>query len=172
MSVDLNDPVMASYFVDAHDGKWGVKGTNIQIWGDIRNFYCKYGGVALFGLPLTSERTDIVPGRPVTVCERGIIIFDPNREYDNPPVEGTCYLIHLTSGKGQEYLARPVIASLSAELTASQAKVKELEEKLAQQPGSDYEQIKQQLSEALQTVARYKQTVDTYVSAQTALSAL
>lgn len=170
--VDLSDSVMSMFFEDAGNGKWRVKGTNVFLWGDIRNFYCKYGGVAVFGLPLNSERTDIVPGRPVVVCERGVIIFDPGREYDNPPVEGTCYLIHIDSGIGQAYLAKPLVAALRDELTASQAKVKELEEKLAQQPGSDYEQIKQQLAEALATVDRYKQTVRTYTSSLNALNAL
>lgn len=172
MAVNLLDPVMSRYLEDSGDGKWRVKNSNIQIWGDIRDYYCRYGGVAHFGLPLTSELDNVVTGCKVTVCERAIIIFDPDRRHDNPPETGTCYLMHITSGKGQEYLAQPLVAALNAELDDSEKLVKLLEEKLAQLPGSDYEEIKVALSEALEAVNRYKQAVRTFTAALNTLNAL
>lgn len=156
VAVTLSDPIMSMYLEDSRDGKWRVKGSSVQIWGDIRDFYCKYGGVAVFGLPLTGELDDVVPGCKVTVCERAIIVFDPERKNDSPPIEGTCYLLHIDTGKGQAYLAQPLITSLSAKLSASEALVKDLEAKLAEATDANVEALKAQLAEVLKDNAEYK----------------
>jgi N-acetyl-anhydromuramyl-L-alanine amidase AmpD len=101
--LDLNDPVVSRYFTDGGNGTWKCKKNGVVLLGRILIFYRSYGGPALLGLPLAGEDYS-QPDAAYVVCERAIIIYDPHRRYDNPPIEGPCYLIHIDGGLGKQIL--------------------------------------------------------------------
>ncbi len=124
--LDLSDPLMAHYFEDLGNERWKCKPNGVILLGANREFYCRYGGVALFGLPLTNEIYDALPNAAVVVCERAIICYEPARKNDNPPIAGPCYLLHLDSGIGQQLIAQPLVKAL-------QAQIQQLQQQLAQE---------------------------------------
>jgi hypothetical protein len=89
--LELSD--VAAFFTDGGNGTWKCKANGVTLKGDILTFYRKNNGLALLGLPLANENYSLA-GAAFTICERGTIIYDPQRKYDNPPIAGTCYLIH------------------------------------------------------------------------------
>lgn len=102
--LDLNDPVVKMYFSDGGDGTWKCKNGVVLLGGNL-TFYRSNGGPAILGLPLTNE---IYPaqyaGTAIVICERVIMVYDPARKIDHPPIQGPCYLLHIDSGIGQELL--------------------------------------------------------------------
>jgi hypothetical protein len=101
--LDLSDPVVSRYFSDGGNGAWKCKNNGVILHGGILTFYRSYGGPALLGLPTAGENYSQA-GAAYVVCERALIIYDPNRRYDNPPIEGPCYLIHLDSDLAKNIL--------------------------------------------------------------------
>ena len=43
-------------------------------------------------------------------------MYDPHRRYDNPPIEGPCYLIHIDSGLGRTLIAKALVDPLNKEI--------------------------------------------------------
>lgn len=120
--LDLNDPIVRRYFSDAGNGRWRCK-NGVILFGAILTFYRTYGGPALLGLPLTDEDYS-QPDAAFILCERAIIMYDPKRRYDNPPVEGSCYLIHLNGELSKQLL----IQRSDEELQALNNKLKQIHE--------------------------------------------
>ena len=118
--LDLTDDVVKMFFVDGGNGTWRCLNTGAILQGANLTFYRSFGGPGLLGLPLSNEvnlpqyaHTAIVP------CERAVIIYDPERKIDNPPIAGPCYLMHIDSGPGQQLLlqnASPVLSTLNNRL--------------------------------------------------------
>lgn len=130
MKIDLSIPEVASHF-SANGATWLCKQTGKPIGGAILTFYQSYGNAALcgltfLGLPLSGEKPiqsfagyEHLAGKGIVLqpFERGIAIYDPTHEYDNPPGAGAVYLAHLYSGAGVD----PEVAQLQAQLTAARA---------------------------------------------------
>jgi N-acetyl-anhydromuramyl-L-alanine amidase AmpD len=118
--LDLTDPVVQMYFTDGGNGSWKCKSNGVILFGGNLTFYRSKGGPALFGLPLTKEiYLPQYPGTAIVPCERVLIVYDPGRKIDNPPIEGPCYLLHINSGVGQQLLmphARSAIQQLSEKI--------------------------------------------------------
>ena len=69
------------------------------------SFYRSHGGPGLFGLPVANEIYPAqYPGTAIVPCERVLIVYDPERKIDNPPVNGPVYLLHINGGIGQQLL--------------------------------------------------------------------
>lgn len=130
MKIDLSMPEVASHF-SQNGATWLCKQTGKPIGGAILTFYQSYGNAALcgltfLGLPLSGEKPiqqfagyEHLAGKGIVLqpFERGIAIYDPGHEYDNPPGAGAVYLAHLYSGAGVD----PEVAQLQAQLQAAQA---------------------------------------------------
>jgi hypothetical protein len=107
MATDMNDPVMQQYFHMDGDRLVRNDRTDISLFGGIKGLYLQFGGVALCGLPLSGEQyLPQYPGTAYVICERLIIVYDPLRKIDRPPVPATWsgYLMHIDEGIGQQIL--------------------------------------------------------------------
>jgi hypothetical protein len=95
--LELKD--LADWFVDGGNGAWKCKANGVVLQGQILKFYRSNNGLVLFGLPVENERHDIA-GIIYTICERAIIVYDPKRVADSPPIDkkSTCYTAHIESG--------------------------------------------------------------------------
>jgi hypothetical protein len=103
--LDLTDPVVQMYFIDGRNGSWKCKKNGVILFGSNLTFYRSNGGPALFGLPLANElHLPQYPDTAIVPCERALIVYDPGRKIDNPPIQGPCYLLHINSGVGQQLL--------------------------------------------------------------------
>lgn len=122
--LDLNDPIVSRYFTDGGNGTWKCRNTGVTLLGGILTFYRSYGGPALLGLPLAGENYS-QPNAAYVVCERAIIMYDPNRHYDNPPIEGSCYLVHLDGDLGKQI----ILGSLSGPMLDDLRKIAVIAEK-------------------------------------------
>lgn len=84
------------------DTKWVRKDNpNLYIHGDILKFFRSMGseqalnGMAYIGLPTSLEIRIPNTKRAIKQSfQRVDVVFDPDRELDNPPITGTCYLPH------------------------------------------------------------------------------
>jgi N-acetyl-anhydromuramyl-L-alanine amidase AmpD len=114
--LDLTDPVVKQFFTDGGNGTWKCR-NGVVLLGSNLDFYRSNGGPALFGLPLSQEvYLPQYPHTAIVPCERALIVYDPNRSIDNPPIKGPCYLLHINSGPGQQLLKQNVSAT-AADLT-------------------------------------------------------
>jgi hypothetical protein len=105
--LDLTDPVVQTYFTDGGNGAWKCKKNGVLLIGSNLTFYRSHGGPALFGLPLANEiYLPQYSGTAIVPCERALIVYDPARKIDNPPIAGPCYLLHIDSGVGQQLLVQ------------------------------------------------------------------
>lgn len=107
---------VSQYFTEIEkDQRWRCKQTGQDIAYGILAFYRTFGqvglnGLSIFGLPLSDENP--VPHTKVAtvqLCERGAILYDPQKEVDVVPgLSGPCYPAHIDSG-----LARQLIMTLT-----------------------------------------------------------
>jgi N-acetylmuramoyl-L-alanine amidase len=103
--LDLTDPVVQTFFTDGGNGSWKCKKNGVILFGGNLSFYRSKGGPALFGLPLANELyPSQYPGTAIVPCERVLIVYDPERKIDNPPIHGSGYLLHINSEIGQKLL--------------------------------------------------------------------
>ncbi|GCE12676.1 N-acetylmuramoyl-L-alanine amidase [Tengunoibacter tsumagoiensis] len=110
--LQLTDPSVQPFFSDGGNGAWKCK-NGVVLLGANLTFYRTYGGPGLLGLPLSNEiYPPQHPNTAIVPCERAIIIYDPNRSVDNPPISGPCYLLHIDSGLGQQLLAQSTNTAL------------------------------------------------------------
>jgi N-acetyl-anhydromuramyl-L-alanine amidase AmpD len=111
--LELTDPVVQRYFTDGGNGSWKCKKSGVVLFGGNLTFYRSHGGPALFGLPLASEiYLPQYPNTAIVPCERALIVYDPGRKIDNPPIEGQCYLLHIDSGIGQQLLTQQATSAI------------------------------------------------------------
>jgi N-acetyl-anhydromuramyl-L-alanine amidase AmpD len=105
--LELTDAIIQIYFTDGGDHAWKCRKNGVLLFGSNLTFYRSRGGPALFGLPLANEiYLPQYPNTAIVPCERALIVYDPERKIDNPPIEGQCYLLHIDCGIGQELLAQ------------------------------------------------------------------
>lgn len=111
--LDLTDPVVQTYFTDGGNGSWKCKKNGVILFGGNLAFYRSNGGPALFGLPLANEiYLPQYPGTAIVPCERALIVYDPGRKIDNPPIQGQCYLLHIDGGVGQQLLIQQASSTI------------------------------------------------------------
>lgn len=118
--IDISNPIVASFFQQISATNWKCKKNNAVMGGDILKFYCQVGGyglcgLTLLGLPLGNEYNDTgYKNVAKQQYERGIVVFDPQHQCDNPPGSANCYLQHMDA-----FYALPTqIASLKNTIAA------------------------------------------------------
>lgn len=119
--LNLNDPVVKTFFTDAGHGAWRCRQNGVVLFGGNLQFYRSNGGPALLGLPLTNEiYLPQYQNTAIVMCERAIIVYDPGRKIDTPPTDSPCYLLHI-NGQLSQYLLQQYlhINALSAKATSS-----------------------------------------------------
>lgn len=112
VKIDINSPNVGNYFTEQSPGWWTCKQNGKIIHGEILGFYQNIGGLLDLGLPVSNEIPLDGKGNTKQHFERGVLFFDPDHVYDNPPGSGRVYKAHLYSGPGQD----PEIAVLEAQL--------------------------------------------------------
>ncbi len=107
--ITINDPTIAQYFHLSSDGSEWIDLNGNPIYGGILADYQSWpakgnhNGFTVFGLPKEAEHdidgftTPAGKTKPRKQrFERGTIIYDPDRIYDNPPgATGNCYAGHV-----------------------------------------------------------------------------
>ena len=107
--LDLNNPLVKTYFRDGGNGTWRCTNGVILLGANL-TFYRTYGGPAMFGLPLANEiYLHEYPDTAIVPCERALIVYDPKRKIDNAPMSGPCYLLHINSGIGQKMISQKAV---------------------------------------------------------------
>jgi len=135
MAISPDDPIITKYFAYAN-GTLQRRDTGALLGRGVTAFYLKYGGPALLRLPISGEIQAIdahgtaIAGVSYVIMESCVIVYDPQRKIDHPPITDDCYLLHIDKGPGQTVVANPLvvplttqIAQLKALLTAEQQKV-------------------------------------------------
>lgn len=93
----LDISAVLNYFTDQGNDVWKCKQTGCLLGhGMLGLFRSTPTPLALIGLPRTNEIP--VPGHPgvvIMICERMILIYDPNHEIDSPPGAGEVYAMHI-----------------------------------------------------------------------------
>lgn len=101
MIIDLTTPHVGDYFQATNDAQvWQCKRTGFLVGHGILGFYQKFGGDALcgltyLGLPQSGEVA--IANHTSSVYqkfERGTVVYNPQKDFDNPPSSGSVYLAH------------------------------------------------------------------------------
>jgi hypothetical protein len=122
--LDLTDPVVSRYFTDGGNGTWKCTNGVVMLGGNL-TFYRSNGGPALLGLPLANEiYLTQYPNTAIVPCERALIVYDPNRVIDHPPITGPCYLLHINQGIGQQIMSKALTDPLQTQIATLQAQIK------------------------------------------------
>jgi hypothetical protein len=97
---------VSGFFAQDGDG-WKCKQNGITIWGAMLPYYrslpgpAGQSGVLPFpGLPVRDKQ--YIGDVAFMVCERAVLVYDPNRSFDNPAgAQGPCYLAHIDDPRVQ-----------------------------------------------------------------------
>ncbi len=101
MRIDLTNAVVAGYFDALSNGQWRCKQNGHVVQYGILGFYRSFGqsaycGLTYLGLPKSNEiGIDGFAGVVKQEFERGWVVYDLQRAFDNPPGAGNVYLMHL-----------------------------------------------------------------------------
>ena len=115
----------SNYFTAIDDQHWRCRQTDFIVQLGILEFYrtigvFQYNGLSLLGLPKSTEVT-LKPGVALQRYERGVVVYDPQRQFDTPPgVIGPCYLVHIDSLYSQVAQLEQQVATLQQEVSKSQ----------------------------------------------------
>lgn len=152
--LQLSDP-MGKYFTsNAAGDRWHCAKTGQDLAYALLNFYRQCNGV--FGLPITGELyLAQYPGTAIQVCERAIPVYDPDRKIDNPPGAGSCYLLHIDSGVGQQLIAKPLLVALQSQVVSLTSELNTLKA----QPTTDTSALEQQIANLTTQLNSYKQAI-------------
>jgi N-acetyl-anhydromuramyl-L-alanine amidase AmpD len=147
-TIAINIQQVSGYFDELDITHWRCKQTGRVIQFAILDFYKAFGGNALcglthLGLPVSPEIPLDAKGNVRQHFERGVLFYDVQHTYDNPPGAGSVYAAHLYTGAGQDpdiAIEQAKVAALQAELAAvpqttgiDAAKVKQFQTGLAAQ---------------------------------------
>ncbi len=133
MIFDENSPLFASFFTKVTNQSWLCNSNGKSIALGMLEYYKTLSfdpqtQLPCVGLPLTNEtyipRLDNAPLSYI-LCERGVLIYDPQHVYDSPPGSGPVYMGHINSGTlAYEVLVSPLrdqIATLQARINSNPA---------------------------------------------------
>jgi N-acetyl-anhydromuramyl-L-alanine amidase AmpD len=122
--LELTDPQVAPFFSAGGDGSWLCNSNGVRLRGANLLFYRCYGGPRLFGIPLANEiYLPQYPNTAIVLCERAMLVYDPDRKIDTPMMSGQCYLLPITTVIGQQLLlqrSNSLIQSLTTKLNQIQ----------------------------------------------------
>lgn len=134
MAIDINSPGVKNYFTETDPNHWQCKNGHTLQYG-VLGYYKRNNGLLTLGLPLSSEVA--LDQAPATrqFFERGCLVYDPQRHYDNPPGSGDVYAAHVydldasTTALGQDpYIGKllAMIQQLQAQPATDQSAAKKL----------------------------------------------
>ncbi len=136
--IDLHNPAVAAYFELVNPTTWRCKATGFIIRDGILNYYQTMGGIGLNGLtelglplsneiPLTDASGKSIANSSQQLFERGIAVWNPAHDYDNPPQSAACYTKHV-----DPYYPLPQqIQTLTTQITDSTNSIATLTSQLA-----------------------------------------
>jgi len=138
MAISPNDPIIDKYFTyNPTAGTLTRKDTGVVLGRGVTSFYLKYGGPALLRLPISGEIQAIdgqgqaIAGVSYVIMESCVIVFDPQRKIDHPPINEECYLLHIDKGQGQAVVAHPLVAPLNSQIAQLKALLSAEQQKVA-----------------------------------------
>ena len=138
MAISPNDPIIDKYFTyNPTAGTLTRKDTGVVLGRGVTSFYLKYGGPALLRLPISGEiqvidaQGQAIAGVSYVIMESCVIIFDPQRKIDHPPINEECYLLHIDKGQGQAVVAHPLVAPLNSQIAQLKALLSAEQQKVA-----------------------------------------
>jgi hypothetical protein len=109
--LDFSDEMVKKYYQDKGGNEWFCPKTGQTLHGGILDYYksipAQHGGLTTHGLPLTPEVpiANSTGGAVAQLCERGVIIYDPDRSVDDPPgSEDKEYNGHVEQGIGKQLI--------------------------------------------------------------------
>jgi N-acetylmuramoyl-L-alanine amidase len=128
---DEMSPIFSTFFIRESPTSWLCKPTGKHITLGMLEYYKTLSfdpqhQLPCIGLPLTEEtyipRADEVPLSYI-LCERGVLFYDPQHVYDNPPGSGPVYMGHITNGIVPGLMQPPLqgrISLLEAKIASAQ----------------------------------------------------
>ncbi|HET8911200.1 MAG TPA: hypothetical protein VFN23_07045 [Ktedonobacteraceae bacterium] len=116
MPIDINSPGVGNYFTESDGSHWLCKQTQKVLQYGNLSFYKQENGLKRLGLPVSNEIPLDSAGNTKQYFERGVLFYDPQHHYDNPPGSGSTYYAHLYGGPGED----PIIAELKQQLVQAQ----------------------------------------------------
>ncbi len=138
MAISPNDPIIDKYFTyNPTAGTLTRKDTGVVLGRGVTSFYLKYGGPALLRLPISGEIQAVdAQGQPIAgvsyvIMESCVIVYDPQRKIDHPPINEECYLLHIDKGPGQTVVANPLVAPLNSQIAQLKALLSAEQQKVA-----------------------------------------
>ena len=113
MTIDLSNPTVAAYFDLVNSNQWQCKENGYTIHGAILAYYQGLGGNAFcgltyLGLPKSNEIPLDSSGSMMQIYERGLVYFDPNHKFDNPPGAGSVYHEHVPQAMNSAAKSEPL----------------------------------------------------------------
>ena len=138
----------SNWFAAASPGKddaWKCKQNGVILLGAHLTYFRWNGGVATHGLPLTAEIHVDQAHHPEVVdvdYERCTNRFDPNRMYDQPPIddkqpEKRVYPTHIEGGEVLARRAATLLHPLQTQITDMEAQIKQLQSAANNQAAAD-----------------------------------
>ena len=156
--LQLTDP-MGKYYVnvpDTNGTRWHCPSTGYDIAYALLDFYRQRNGE--YGLIRSGEiYLQQYPGTAIQYTERAIMAYDPEHVIDNPPGAGACYLLHIDAGIGQQAIAKPLLAALTAQVSDLQAQITTLQDELSK--AGDTSALQAQIADLTTKLASAKQAV-------------
>lgn len=124
ISTVLDISNVSGFFTQVSPTQWRCKQTGKMIQDAALTYYralpgpaMTYGVLPFVGLPIADRF--YLGAVSFTVCERGVIVYDPNRTFDSPPgASGPCYLGHINQPRVLEALGASLSSQESPEVVA------------------------------------------------------
>lgn len=131
-TITLTIATANGFFVDispqnAPSTMWHCLKNGCSIGNAILQYYrtctnSNLNGVSQFGLPLTNEQPDKVPGTTYQLFERGVICYDPNHKNDSAVgVSGPCYPGHVATYIKANTIPANVLTQISSVVQTMQS---------------------------------------------------
>lgn len=139
-----NNAFFQAYFTRVDAQRIHCAQHNLDVAYAILDHFLNTGGQ--MRLPVSAE-FQIATNATAQVFESGIIVYDPKRVFDNPPLTGDCYFVKINGGVGQKLIARALLDPLNAQIATQ---LKELQDDAQQITALQQEvaQLQQKLTEA------------------------
>lgn len=154
--LNITDTFASQFFTQTATDRWHCKQTGVDIAYGILTYYRQLNGA--LRLPITNE-FQIIPTITAQAFEGGIVVYDPTRKFDTPPLPGDCYLAHIDNGPGQQILAHSLVAALNTQIQALQTRIVQLTSTQTTQntPSSDVAAQMRALQSQLDSVTQQAQ---------------
>lgn len=121
--IDINSPGVGNYFSETDAHHWNCKQTGKTLQYGVLDFYKAENGLKRLGLPVSNEVALDANSNTRQHFERGVVFFDPQHKWDNPPGAGQVYYAHVYSGPAWTAVTSDLtnqIATLTQQLQQAQ----------------------------------------------------